>query len=308
MSHPWLNDYAEHLQLRGRSPGTVYTTRTWVVRFADYLALHKVGDWRNITDEHVDGFHRDLRWQRCATGQCYAEATVDVAMRVLCGFFKYVVRRGLLLLNPTRTLDLVKPRKRIRRIPTVAEVARLLQGPNPRTPIGLRDRAVLELMYGTGIRRSECAALDLTDVDLERRAVDVRRGKGGHHRRAPFPVHVARVLSRYLDRARPLLVRRTDSPALFLSQSGTRLSGQGLQTLFRHHVKLMGLPRLSLHSLRHACASHLLANGADMEDIQQLLGHRSPTTTAQYTHVTADELRTLHRRTHPRASPEPSEN
>jgi integrase/recombinase XerD len=200
-------------------------------------------------------------------------------------------------------LDLHYPRY-VRRLPRVIsqkEVERLLDLPFPQGPAGLRDRAVLETLYATGMRVSELVGLDLEDLDLAEAEVRVM-GKGGRERVVPLGSKALEALRDYLREGRPALVRVPGQRALFLSNRGRRLTRQGVWEMLRTRAEKVGLgEKVTPHTLRHSCATHLLERGADLRYIQELLGHASIGTTQVYTHVSKERIREVYLRAHPRA-------
>jgi integrase/recombinase XerD len=194
---------------------------------------------------------------------------------------------------------------RVRRLPRVVlserDAERLVTMPWPSTALGKRDRAILELLYGTGIRVGECERLDLTDLDLEARTLLIRDGKGRKDRIVPITERAAIALDFYLRESRPVLLRRTSPPALFIARGARRLQRQSIEKLVRVHAAAAQIEqRLSPHALRHACATHLIRGGADIRHVQALLGHRNLNTTARYAHVAIKDLRAVIERVHPR--------
>jgi integrase/recombinase XerD len=186
---------------------------------------------------------------------------------------------------------------------TVEEVERLLALPRLDRPCGLRDRAVLETFYATGLRLGEGVALDLGDVDFASGAVRIRYSKSGHGRLVPLGKRLADTLQRYLAESHPLLSHDAAERALFLSRFGTRFSRASVMMMVKRTAREAGLPSVHTHSLRHSVARHMLAAGADIQDIQQLLGHRGLHATHIYTGLGPEDVATEHRRTHPRAGP-----
>ncbi|MCX6360954.1 MAG: tyrosine recombinase XerC [Armatimonadetes bacterium] len=231
----------------------------------------------------------------------YAPATVARRLSALRSLYRWARRQGLLNADPTRSLRSPRQRRRLPGALRPAEVEALMAAPGP-TPAGLRDRAILELLYGSGLRASELVALDVGDVDRAAREVRVRMGKGGKQRIALFGEPAADALDRYLHEGRRHLVREP-GPALFLNKLGARLSDRGVRRLFDRYAAAAG-ERLKAtpHTLRHTFATHLLANGADLRSVQQLLGHAGIGTTQIYTHLTVDHLRAEHDRAHPLAN------
>ncbi len=220
-----------------------------------------------------------------------------------------------MLLDPARELERPRrPQRLPRAVPSERQVRRLLLLPSEGTPLGLRDRALLELLYSTGLRNAEACALDRGDLDLDSRLVHVRCGKGGKERRVPVGKRACRALARYLDSAwQELRAKRYDQVheaevPLFLSRLGTRLQEQMLRWLLRRVREEAKLSTpVTPHSLRHACATHLLAGGADVRQIQVLLGHSSLRSTEIYTRVETGDLRRMLDRFHPRSRSKPAQ-
>jgi integrase/recombinase XerD len=183
----------------------------------------------------------------------------------------------------------------------VDEVVRLLEVPDVATPVGLRDRAILEVLYGAGLRISELVGLDVDDVDLDEGFVRVL-GKGGKEREVPLGTFARDAVTAYLTRARPEFASKASRAALFLNQRGGRLTRQSCTRLLAACVAAAGIERhVTLHTLRHSFATHLLEGGADVRVVQELLGHASVATTQIYTLVTKDHLREVYYTSHPRA-------
>ena len=203
-----------------------------------------------------------------------------------------------MLRDPAQAIPLPKIRRLPRGILTEGQARRLVAAPFPGSRIGKRDRAILETLYGTGIRLGEAARADVTDLDLRERVLLVRSGKGKKDRIVPVPGRAAAALDTYLTEARPELVKRLDG-ALFISRHGGRLSLVGLRAIVRRHGGAIGVD-VSPHALRHTCATHLLRGGADIRHVQELLGHRCLATTALYTRVAIKDLREVLARAHPR--------
>jgi integrase/recombinase XerD len=217
------------------------------------------------------------------------------------GFFRFAVREGLVERDPMENL---RPPKAFRPLPrclTAAQVEALLASPRTDGPVGLRDRAMLEVMYATGLRASEVTSLESANVDLELGLMRVF-GKGRKERLVPFGHEAARWVRLYLAEARERLSRGRSSRVLFLSNRGGALSPTGLWGLVRRHAVAAGVASiLTPHVLRHSFATHLLENGADLRALQAMLGHSDISTTQIYTHVTRERLRQVYERYHPRA-------
>jgi integrase/recombinase XerD len=216
-------------------------------------------------------------------------------------FHRFLLREGTVDRDPTSTVIQPKlPRSLPHPLP-LEEITRLLDSPDPRTSAGLRDRAILEVLYGAGLRISELVELDVDDVDLEEGSVRVM-GKGRKERDVPIGRMAREAVGAYLGRARPAFASRSSRAALFLNARGGRLTRQSCARLLSTHVEAAGIHRrVTLHTLRHSFATHLLEGGADVRVVQELLGHASVATTQIYTLVTKEHLREVYYSSHPRA-------
>jgi integrase/recombinase XerD len=219
----------------------------------------------------------------------------------LRGFFRFLLREGLLERDPMENLRPPKTAAALPRYLTPSQVDSLLAAPDVRTALGLRDRAILELMYATGLRASEVIRLETVSVDLELGLVRVF-GKGRKERLVPLGRQACGWIRKYQAEAREALARGRSVAVLFVSLRGAALSGMGLWGLVRRHAVAAGVERvLTPHVLRHSFASHLLERGADLRALQAMLGHADISTTQIYTHVTRERLRQLYDKFHPRA-------
>jgi integrase/recombinase XerD len=224
-------------------------------------------------------------------------------------FFQWMARAHHLLLNPASELELPRPEQRLpRHILTVAEVGQVLNACqlDDASGLGVRDRAMLETLYSTGMRRSELVALRIDDVDLERGTVLIRLGKGRKDRTVPIGERACRWIEKYTCEVRPAFVDAEDPGILFLARHGEAMQGKQLSVIVRKAIEAAALerfrnthPNAACHLLRHACATHMLENGADIRFIQALLGHSSLSTTQIYTRVSIQQLKAVHERTHP---------
>jgi integrase/recombinase XerC len=291
-----VSAFLEHLRLnRNASSHTLIAYAGDLSQFVAFLAsiLDKEPDALVPADfdvAAVRGFLADLHRKRISGSSAARKLS---AVRA---FGRYLRREGALGGDPAA---LVAPPKQAQTIPahlTMSEMTRLLDMPDSGTPLGRRDRAILELFYASGLRRSELAGLDLEDVDLKRRLVRVL-GKGRKERIVPFNSPTADALRAYLKDRGGL-----DGAALFMNYRGGRLSVRSVDRLVRKYVAAC-VARLGIspHALRHSFATHLLANGADLRAIQELLGHARLSTTQRYTHVNAAQLIEVYKKSHPRA-------
>ncbi|MCI0460105.1 MAG: tyrosine recombinase XerC [Gemmataceae bacterium] len=233
--------------------------------------------------------------------QGYARSTIARRIAAVRSWCRFLCRQGLLESNPADGLRTPRQEKKLPHFLAEDSITRLLEAPPADTPLGLRDRAILETLYSAGLRVSELTGLNPDDLDLDSNMATVR-GKGKRERLALLGPQASASLQRWLE-ARPALVRPGKrSVGLFLNKNGTRLTSRSVGRLLAKYLAQAGLdPRTSPHSLRHSFATHLLDRGADIRSVQELLGHRSLATTQIYTHVTASRLRESYDKAHPRA-------
>ena len=229
----------------------------------------------------------------------YSQNTLFQAQRMVRSFLRWLYETERTLFNLSEGWLLPRPPDPPRRIPTVAQISALLMVPDSSTMVGLRNRAILELLYGTGIRGAECHALDLDQVDLESSRLHVV-GKGSRDRVLPIGGNLRLALERYLE-VRSRLGGPGCEEAFFISARGRRLSYMTIGVVVRECAKAVGIEGLTPHGIRHCFAVHLLENGADLAYIQALLGHESLQSTKIYMTISQQELKRAHQRTHPRA-------
>jgi len=287
---------------RGLSANTLVSYRRDLRRYLDHLANVGKATMELVVTDDVTAFLVALR-----TGDAehppLGPGSIARAAAAVRGFHRFALREGITSHDPAVA---VRPPALPRRLPkaiSVADVSALLEAASAGgTPMTLRDRALLELIYGTGARISEAVGLDVDDVDLDDEAVRLR-GKGGKERIIPLGSYARAAVSAYLVRVRPMLLAAgRGSPALFLNVRGGRLSRQSAWSVLRAAAARAGLAHVvSPHTLRHSFATHLLDGGADVRVVQELLGHASVTTTQIYTLVTIDKLREVYAAAHPRA-------
>jgi integrase/recombinase XerD len=298
-----VRGYLDHLAVeRGLATNTLASYRRDLRRYADFLAERGVQDPGAIGEQDVSGFLRSLRdgdAEHSALGASSAARAV-VAVR---GLHRFLLREGLAPGDPAIAVRPPTPPRRLPKAISLEHVERLLAAAvADGTPLALRDRALLEVLYGTGSRISEAVGLDRDDLDLHAGTV-LLRGKGGKQRIVPVGSYARDAVEAYLVRARPQLAATGRStPALFLNARGGRLSRQSAWTVLRTVAGRAQLaPHISPHTLRHSFVTHLLDGGADVRVVQELLGHASVTTTQIYTLVTVDRLREVYAAAHPRA-------
>jgi len=288
-----LDQFIAHLQVeRGLSSNTIQGYSRDLVRFLEFL--ERLGRRpESATREDVSAFLGEL-FGRLSPRSIARNLT---AVRM---FFRFLVSEGRIETSPARLVEAPKLPRRLPDILSPDEVERLLEQPDPSTPIGLRDRAMLELLYATGLRVSELVGLRLQGVNLEVGFVRVL-GKGDKERVVPMGDKARDAITAYLQTGREALARRRALAHVFLNARGGSLSRQGFWKIIKQYGRLAGIRKgITPHGLRHAFASHLLERGADLRSVQVMLGHADISTTQIYTHVTRERLKQLHEKHHPR--------
>jgi len=298
---PYIAAYLEWLAVCGFRPQGVTVKAKALRRFALWCAERSLGDPAAITLAILERYQRHLHHYRKKDGQPLAYTGQQILLVPLKGFFKWMARSRHLPSNPAS--ELLLPRKPPRlpaRVLTIAEIEDVLRLCDVSLPSGLRDRAIIETLYSTAVRRGELAAFKLWDWDRARGVLAVRQGKGGRDRIVPIGARAAAWLMRYTDEARPLYVVEPDDGTLFLTDYGEGFEKNRLGDLVRRYLDRAGIEQPGgCHLLRHACATHMLENGADIRFIQVLLGHASLDTTQIYTRVSILKLQEIHAATHP---------
>ena len=300
--HAEVRAYLDHLAVeRGLAANTLSSYRRDLRRYIDALVARGRTAIGQVGEDDVVSFLTGLR-EGDEEHPPLAAGSAARAVVAVRGLHRFAVREGLSAADPARDVKPPAPPRRLPKAIAIEEVERLLAAAGPGdTPRGLRDRALLELLYGTGARISEAVGLAVDDIDLTDAVVRLH-GKGGKDRVVPMGRYAREALEAYLVRARTALnVRGQGGPALFLNARGGRLSRQSAWSTLRSAAARAGLRDVSPHTLRHSFATHLLDGGADVRVVQELLGHASVTTTQVYTLVTVDKLREVYASAHPRA-------
>jgi integrase/recombinase XerD len=289
-----LRLFLEYLTVeKGLAGNTVQSYARDIRKLVDHLKARKVALHR-VTEETVVGF---IHGESQAGLSARSLARLISALR---SFFRFLVLSGFVKTDATAQLTTPSTWLALPKFLTVAEAEALLQAPDEKKPQGVRDRAMLEVLYGSGLRVSELAALKLAEINLEDGFL-VCRGKGGKERIVPLGRSSGRAVRRYLAEVRPRL-DPGGREELFLSRRGRPFTRQGVWKLLRQHAAAAGLAaRISPHVLRHSFATHLLERGADLRSVQLMLGHSQITTTQIYTHVSRERLRRVYDKFHPRA-------
>ena len=294
-----VRDYLDYLAIeRNLSGSTVSAYRRDLASYLEFLETRGVCAPEGVTRRMVEDYVADRREGG------YADASIERALSAVKGLHAFMVREGVTEVHPTAAVRLPKKAAHLPDYLTVDEARALLEQPFPDTPLGARDRAVLEVLYGCGLRVSEVTGLDLGGVFADDEFLRVM-GKGSKERLVPLLGSAKERLLAYLDGPRAALAaheRTLDpSPAVFLNKNGGRLSRQAVHALVERYGRLVGIEGLHPHTLRHSFATHLLAGGADLRVLQEILGHADISTTQIYTHLERSQLREVYLAAHPRA-------
>ena len=296
-----IEDFLNFLSLEKGSPqNTLIAYRndlTQLARYLDNQETFEVKSWDDVDKDMIIAYILHLKERE------YAASTVARKVAATKSFFHFLVTEELIGDDPTATLDSPKVKKQLPKAISTEDVERLLAEPaEGSTPKTLRDKAMLELMYATGMRATELVELDIDDVNLPSNSVRVI-GKGDKERIIPIHSRAVRAIETYLRKGRLQLLKDTDEKALFLNLRGRRLTRQGLWLIIKHYVEQAGLdPDITPHTLRHSFATHMLESGeATLVDVQQFLGHANISTTQIYTRVTSKHKRQVYDKAHPRA-------
>ena len=281
---------------RNRSRNTIESYGRDLRRFTQFLSEQAVASLEQIDEQVVRLFLVMLRQQN------YAVSSTNRMLSALKQFFLYLKKEKLMSHNPMQLTDRPKKAQRLPKVLSTQEVEAIIQAPDLATSHGIRDRAILEVMYATGLRVSEVIALDLAELHLDLGFIQTI-GKGNKERLLPIVDEAIEWLWRYLEEVRPLFARQDgSSSAVFLTERGKPFTRQGIWKNLNKYVQLAGVSQtVSPHMLRHSFATHLLENGADIRMVQELLGHSDISTTQIYTHVTTQRLQKVIQKHHPRA-------
>jgi integrase/recombinase XerD len=293
--HSMVDGFLAHLATeRGLSKNTLEAYSRDLLRFVAFLERRQVVDPSNVTPKMMRAYLVELR------DSGLSPRTVARHLASVRSLYRYLTRERMSSVNPTSSLKGPKTDKPLPRTLSVEEVDRLLAQPRGNDPIALRDKAMLEMLYATGMRVEELVSLDLSQLSLVTGTLVVR-GKGGKERIVPLGEYAMEALTVYLSNGRPKLQRTSSPQAVFLNKRGGRLSRQGFWKILRAYARKAEIRRgVTPHVIRHSFATHLLERGADLRAIQSLLGHSDISTTEIYTHVARARLKEVHRKHHPR--------
>lgn len=274
--------FLEYIRVeKGYSENTLAAYRNDLSQFHEFLQT-RVSSWDEVSEETIVDYIMHMK-----ADLEYASSTVARKVAAIKSFFHYLADQQVVPADPTATLDSPKVHKRLPRAVPAEDMERLLQEPaEEQTPKALRDRALLEMLYATGLRVTELVSLNVEDVNLASATVRVSQAADQRERLVPIHHRAIEPLRDYLERGRVQLLREADEPALFLNHRGQRLTRQGLWLIVKHYVREVGIPEeVTPQTLRHTFAAHLLDQKAELEYVQRLLGHANISTTQVYTQV-----------------------
>ena len=302
-----IEQFLEHLRYeRNVSSHTLRNYSSDLEQFLDFLAPADPSTGKRNTPEVSTIDHLTIReWLASLHTAQKKKASIARKLAALRTFFQFLVREGMLELNPAKLVATPKLEKKLPKHLSIEEAVRFIESPDPETDLGKRDRAMLELMYATGVRVAELTTLNLADVDFRNQLARVT-GKRRKQRIVPFGDPAGVAIRSYLGvRDKFLLnapISKRDDEALFLNYQGTRITTRSVGRMVEKYIRICaGMHNISPHALRHSFATHLLDSGADLRDIQELLGHARLSTTQVYTHVSMEKLIEVYDKAHPKA-------
>lgn len=304
------DDFLERQRARGLAAGTMSYQALYLGYFLSFLTRRRIEDVREVTPQVLDDYRAEVLGGRSrGTGAPLATQTIAVRLSIVREYFQFLIKRKHILMDPAAHIELPKlPDRLPKALLDEPQIKAILERPDMETLTGLRDRAILELLYSTAVRRQELVSLDVFDLDLGRGELRVNKGKGRKDRVVPVGKTAAHFVGLYVKRGRPRSLHRlrrgrpirTSDPALFLSQYGRRMTCGALQWIIAHYVgDVFPGQRMSAHAFRHACATHMVRGGANIRLVQEMLGHSRLETTTIYTRVCPVDLKEAHRRHHP---------
>lgn len=293
---PYIDEYFNYLMVeRGSSSNTIQAYRRDLKKYDAWLSSKGFDSLDSIEQNTLVSFIGDLRQQG------YSARTTARVLAALKTFHKFLVREQITKNLPTADLSIPRTEQRLPKILTVVEIFTILGQIRKDKPVGYRDSAMLEILYGAGLRVSELVSLDTDDVDFENRIVRCV-GKGSKERYVPLGAPAIKAVKDYLDYGRRSFLKRAAEPALFLNQRGGRISRQACWLILKKHAKRAGIEKdIYPHILRHSFATHMLEAGADLRAIQEMLGHAFISTTQIYTKLSKEDIKEIYFESHPRA-------
>lgn len=289
-----LEDFKLYLEVERNL--SLHTVNAYYTDLSGFLLWAGVRDPQNLSYKDIRTYLSDIQFKN------YSRTTVSRKIAAIRTFYRYLYREKLINANPADTIKTPRKIKSLPKFLTDSEIEQIFDTLNTDSPLGFRDRVILELLYATGMRISELCNLDLADINIEGQEITVF-GKGGKERIVLISNRAKRYLTEYLDKIRPeLILENNDNNALFINSTGYRLQRRSVSRSLTGIVKTLSLPKkVSPHVFRHSFATRLLERGADLRVVQELLGHASISNTQIYTHVSTERLKQAYNKAHPRA-------
>ena len=299
--HDAVTLYLKELAVLNRASGTITSVKSALNHLLHFLEAGHIDDIEHLTADILADYQQELYFKFTAKGAALA---VGTQIRLLCaarGFTRFLNSKDYLAADPGKTIELPKMVKRLpMAILSQKEIKALIAACDMQSRIGYRRRLIIEILYDTGIRRGELAGLKITDIDHSAGYLHIRNGKGGKDRVVPASQRVCTLIRNYRLFIRPMFISGDDPGHLILNQYGHPMAGNGIYSEVRTAVEHAGIKKkITTHSLRHTCATHMLKNGAPIRHIQKMLGHESLESTQIYTRVTINDLKKVHSQYHP---------
>ena len=295
--------YLQQLELLNYSAATRRVHQFYFNRFAEFLAEVKIADAQAITSGALQDFQRWLFYTPTLKGTARSVGSQNHVLIAIRNFLAFLAQEGHITGNPAQGLRLAREPDRLpKNILTPEEARRLIEASDTQTLVGYRDRALLEVLYATGLRNQELRNLNVEDVNLEEELLRVNKGKGGKDRVVPLSGIACQYLENYIKAVRPELLKGHQTGKLFIShRAGLPIGRHSLERMLRKYTRQLRMKKhVTCHLWRHSCATHLLKNNANLRHVQQLLGHVSLATTERYLRLTITDLKEAHRKFHPR--------
>ncbi len=291
-----LQNYTNYLSVeKGLAKNTLESYRRDLRKLYGFMKKLEITDLQLVSRDDINQFIFELKKQGCAT------SSISRCIASIRSFFNFLLQEGLIEKNPAIELESPRLEKKLPRVLTTDEVEKLLSQPSPFEHNGLRDRAMLELLYASGIRVSELVSLNITDFEPQVGFLRCR-GKGMKERIVPIGSVAINYVNEYLDKSRAKLLKKNGEPALFVNHHGRRMTRQGFWKILKKYALKSNIHgEITPHTLRHSFATHLIENGADLRSVQEMLGHSDISTTQIYTQITKRKIREVYDKTHPRA-------
>ncbi len=292
----FLKEYLSYLKLeRNLSENTLLSYKNDITAFLSFLSNYSVSDPSNISSDKITAFFKTLK------NLGLTNTSAARYFSSLKGFFSYLIKNNYIIKNPIEKINAPKLSKKLPAVLNINDIEKILSAPNVNDTLGLRDKAILELLYACGTRVSELISLKLSDLFLQDEVIRVL-GKGSKERLIPIGSSAIKWVNNYIKNSRPLIMKISKSENhVFLNSRGSKISRMGIWKIIDRYVKEAGIKKeVHPHTFRHSFATHLLEGGADLRAVQEMLGHADISTTQIYTHIDRDYIKQVHKQFHPR--------